>query len=370
MSKQARVIYTDGRNFVETDYALLGLGLNVPDRRPPALNSIADALGVLTFDDIRKIVESSEFAFGRQLFDSSWITFQNGYGSCAGYGGASSFGKARYMQGHPRIDFSGDYLYSLVNRGRDMGSGLENNMRALLDKGVCTAATVPLGGIYPSKYDKQTADAEAARYRGHELYAVPDEQSMATALAMRLPVVMAIHVTNRWRQFDGDDVLAPCNGVGNHCEHLDDIKWDAKRGCFLYRKATSHGKDYSDDGYCWTLWEDHYKQTSRNHMFYAVSASIDDKQGDNPPVIDGAQPEPQPVNKVSIEMGSRSNCGWCSKWKSEVKPVLERLGWSVSEVTESGSVPFFRLTVGTETKSFAGFQTAERLRKEAEEMAR
>lgn len=268
------------QEFVIVDDHEFGLGLLMPDEKTLAFPKLEEKPGLelLDFDAIRKIIESEDFSFGQKMFDTSWITNQNGYGSCAGYGAASALAKARVLGGQPRVDLSGDYAYSKVNGGRDRGSMLDANMRSITKNGVATAETVPLGGIYPSKYDRAKADAEAQRFRAHECFAITDEKSMATALVNRFPVVIAIHVTRSWQSFDADDILAPARGPGNHCEHVDDIKWSARRGCFLYRKATSHGKRYSGDGYCWTTWKDHYHHTIKNHVFYAVPSAIYDPE--------------------------------------------------------------------------------------------
>ncbi|MEL6110770.1 MAG: C1 family peptidase [Planctomycetota bacterium] len=275
-----KIVERDGLELVEFDEHAHGLGLQVPEKLTLAFPPLESRVPLLSWAKIRSIVESQDFDFGRVLFDSSWITNQNGYGSCAGYGAASALAKARVINGQSRVDLSGDYQYSRVNGGRDRGSMLDDNMKSLVENGCCTAETVPLGGIYPRKYNKAKADTEARRFKALDAYAITGEQSMATALALQMPVVVAIHVDRNWRNFDRDDVLAPSRGPGNHCEHVDDIKWSSRRGCFLYRKATSHGRNYSGDGYCWTTWNDHYKTPSRYHMFYAVPAGIQDPEAD------------------------------------------------------------------------------------------
>ncbi|MEL7263864.1 MAG: C1 family peptidase [Planctomycetota bacterium] len=357
----ANIIERDGQTFVETDYteSPLGLGLQMPSIKPMSFRSLADGIALLSMDEIRELVSSSDFAFGRQWFDSNWITYQNGYGSCAAYAGASALEKAQFLSRGVRTPLSGDYLYSLVNGGRDRGSMLDDNMNAILINGVCRRETVKLGEIRRRSYDTRKADAEAKRNRGHELFAIPDEQSMATALAMRIPVVIAIHVTRRWRSFDRDDVLAECNGPGNHSEHCDDITYSRKRGCLMYRKATSHGKQYSGDGYCWTTWADHYRTASRYHQFYAVPSAKVDPDGDNPPTPDGdsrPSPSPEPSNDVMITMHTRSGCGWCDRWKNEVMPQVQGRGWIV-EIQEgaSGPVPRFTLSANGQTESKTGF---------------
>lgn len=356
MKRPAEIVVNGGQEFVEFDGHAFGLGLQLPKQRTVAFPTLATMQPLLDQETIKKIIASEDFKFGDVYFDSSWITNQNGYGSCASYGGASALEKARVLGGQSRVSLSGDYLYSLVNGGRDRGSMLDDNMRALVNKGVCKRETVPLGGIYRSKYNTQKADAEARRFRGHELYATPDEQSVATALAMRIPVVIAIHVTGRWRSFDSDDILAPANGPGNHCEHLDDIKWSSTHGCFLFRKATSHGVNYSGDGYCWTTWDRHYKTTSRYHMFYGVPSAIEDPQGDNPSIDGGEDRDKQITSPVKLVVASRPGCSWCDKWAANERPKVQAAGYEIVEGDVPGNgVPKFRVIVGKRSETHVGF---------------
>lgn len=348
------------REFVEFDEYRFGLGL-LEETTLPQVRRLSDAIS-LSFNKIREITESQDFIGGRKLFDSTWITNQNGYGSCASYAAASALEKARYRMGQrPRIKLSGDYLYSLVNGGRDRGSLLSDNLLAIKQRGVCSAATVPLGGIYRSKYDRSIADAEARRFRAHEPYAIKTEQEMATALACGWDVVIAIHVGRGWRNFDSDDFLAPARGRGNHSEHCDDIYYDRKRGCFAYRKATSHGKRYSDDGYCWTTWDDHYATTAKYHQFYAVPSAIMDPLGDLPPLVNGDD-DPQPSTDKTITMESRGNCGLCVDWKRDELPKAKREGWQVIiNDRASGGVPRFAVEANGRTADRVGFATFEEL---------
>lgn len=353
MSRRSDIFVINGQEYVQTEDARFALGLNLPSVRTMAFPSIGTFTPVLSMDEIKNIVSSEEWDFGRRRFDSSWITNQNGYGSCAAYGASSALSKARVLGGQDRVDLSGDYLYSLVNDGRDRGSMLDENMRAITNRGVCKRETVPLGGIYRNKYNTSKADREALRFRAHECYACPDEQSLATALALKMPVVIAIHVTNSWRKFDKDDILAPANGPGNHCEHLDDIKWSDRHGCFLYRKATSHGVSYSDDGYCWTTWERHYRSTSRYHQFYSVPAAIDDPQGSNP---DFGGHDERPLDVPKLTVTSSSGCVWCKRWAESERPKVEAAGYELIEGDTPGSgVPRFVLTVGGKTESKIGY---------------
>lgn len=366
---QADVFVKDEQEFVEFEGYEFGLGLHVPESKVLTASAVTPSLPALSIQDIREIVSSEEFQFGRAWFDTSWVTNQNGHGSCASFGGSSALAKARVLGGQPRVDLSGDYLYSLVNGGRDRGSMLDDNMEAIIKNGVCKRSTVKLGQIYRSKYNTEKADKEAKRFRGHELHAVRNEMELATQLTLGNPVVIAIHVTRNWRQFDGQDVLAPANGVGNHCEHLDDIRYNKKRGRLEYRKATSHGKSYSDDGYCWTYWDGHYKQTSKYHMFYAVPAAILDPEGEEDH-FEGEQD--QDTEGPLIEVVSSGGCGACITWKKKELPRVKAAGYRVEYVDPvlipGRFVPRFRLTVGEKTKDNVGYWKFDEIKREVEAM--
>lgn len=280
-----RLINRDGLNkVVSSDGEELGLGLDLDPRGPVAFcppligSHVAQAMPT---DAIRKQIDSELWEFGQARFDRTWTTYQNGHGSCAGYAAASAVSKSRVMGGQTRIDLSGDYAYSHVNGGRDRGSALDRNMRSITKNGVATAATVPLGAIYRSKYDTRKADAEAKRFRAWDCFALSNQADLATALALRMVCVIAIHVGRRWRSFSGD-VLIGDDGPGNHSEHVDDIRYNARAGRFEFRKCTSHGRNYSDDGgYCWIHWG-HLETPNRYHKFYAVPAATQDPHGANP----------------------------------------------------------------------------------------
>ncbi|MEL6898426.1 MAG: hypothetical protein AAFP90_20205, partial [Planctomycetota bacterium] len=62
----ANIIERDGQTFVETDYteSPLGLGLQMPSIKPMSFRSLADGIALLSMDEIRELVSSSDFAFG------------------------------------------------------------------------------------------------------------------------------------------------------------------------------------------------------------------------------------------------------------------------------------------------------------------
>lgn len=354
-----RIINRDGNEYFdpENGESPLGLGLQVtPNSMTLATDTLAMSQPLLSKRDALERILRDDWTDGVQEFDESFTTYQNGFGSCAGYAVASAGTKTIVQQGFPRIDLSGDYQYSRVNGGRDNGSGLKENMDSFMANGCATTQTVKLGEIYRNKYDTAKADVEAALFRGWELFATPDEQSIITALAMKMKVIIAIHVDRNWRKFDSRGMLRENNGVGNHCEHLDAIRYNDRAGRFEFRKATSHGKNYGEGGYCWVTFEDNLKTASRYHVFYALGAMRLSSRlnilGENNFDIN---PEPEPAQDLSIVCYTSNSCGWCTKWKSEVAPLAVQNGWKIEyrntsiqserEGFPGGGVPFFKINV-------------------------
>ena len=350
MNQGVDITVNGGQEFAEFDGQAFGLGLQMPAQRTIAYPTLSTMTPLLPIDEIKQLIASEDFKFGQTYFDDSWLTNQNGYGSCASYAGSSALAKARVLGGQDRVDLSGDYLYSLVNGGRDRGSMLDDNMRAIMNKGVAAKSTVPLGGIYRNNYDTQKADTEARRFRGHELYACPDEQSVATALAMRIPVVIAIHVGRNWRREDSRDVLIGDSGPGNHSEHLDDIRWSEQHGRFEFREGSSHKRPYF-----WVYWSKHLAQPSRYHMFYAVPSAIEDPHGDNPSL--GSREDQQRIAATpKLIVTSQQGCVWCDRWKENVLPKVRRAGYEIVEGQTDGSgVPRFKLLVGDRSVNHTGY---------------
>jgi hypothetical protein len=345
----SEVVIENGQEFVELDEGRFGLGLQLPPVRTMIYPSLATFTPVLSMNEIRNVIESSEFEFGKDWFGEDWNTNQNGYGSCAAYAASSALAKARYLGGQDRVDLSGDYLYSLVNGGRDSGSMLDENMRAIMSKGVCKRETVPLGGIYRNKYDTAKADREALRFRAHEAYACPDEQSVATALALKMPVVIAIHVGRNWSRQDGDFLIGD-SGPGNHSENLDDIRYNTRAGRFEFREQSSHKRPCF-----WVSWDKHLKQPSRYHQFYAVPSAIQDPHGDKP-FAESQGDEDTPVAAPKLTITTSAGCVWCTRWKQTEQPKVEEAGYELHEGSIPGSgVPRFMLEVGDRELIKVGF---------------
>lgn len=372
-----KIIERNGNEYFdpENGESPLGLGLKVtPNSMTLATDTLAMNQPLLSKKEALERILRSDWTDGVQEFDGSFNGYQNGYGSCAGYAIGNAGNKAIVQQGFPRIELSGDYQYSRVNDGRDNGSGLKENMDSFMLNGCCTTKHVKLGQIYRNQYDTAAADAEAAMLRGWELFATPDEQSIITALVAKMKVIIAIHVDRNWRKFDSRGVLYENNGVGNHCEHLDAIRYNNQSGVFEFRKGSSHGRNYGEDSYCWVTFENNLKTASRYHVFYALgSMRVSEKlhifgqgnQDDNP----SPSPSPLPADELSIICYTSTSCKWCVQWKNEVAPQAEREGWKIeyrnpnqNEGFPGGGIPYFKINVRGNVIDRRGFISWQELK--------
>lgn len=356
---ECSVVLQNGVEYCETQDSRHALGLN-PDTDPPRLKSLVSTRELPSWDELKKLVQSEDFGFGRHHFDASWTKDQNGWGKCASSAATYAVEKARHIRGQRRIELSDDYLYSLVNDGRDQGSTLGENMRAITNRGIATRATIGEGQINRRRHNTAKGDKEALRFRSHEAFTVNSEQEMVTALANGIPVVIAIHVGRNWQRFDSDGVLIGDRGVGNHSEHCDDVRYSTKKGRWEFRKHSSHGRRYGDGGFCWIHWG--HLRVHESHQKYAVPAAIDDPSGDNP---FESEFHDEPLAKAKLTYKGSAGCHWCVKWKQNDEVRVKAGGVDVvsGEVPGRG-VPRFRLEVGGRTQEKIGYWSADQILRE------
>ncbi len=248
------------------------------ERKPSLFTPFVSSEGVLSKDEIAKILNASGRTPARERFPSSWIKNQGRRGSCNAYAAAAALERARELRRLPRVELGPEFLYAQINGGRDRGSGLANGMKALRDIG-CPPKEFVKYESYLKKHQSPEAVANAGRFKTLEPYAINSEEELATALALGFPCVVAVHVTNNWMKLDGDGVVYPTNGVGNHAICVDDVRINSK-GEYEFDHAGSWATRYGDNGRGWTTWKRHYKTPSRYHQFYAIRSTTDDPDGD------------------------------------------------------------------------------------------
>jgi len=120
---------------------------------------------------------------------------QDGRNACASFAAVQAFHLARQAAGLPFHILSPGSLYARVNGGSDQGSSLEDNLQELLDRGVSTAAAVPI--LAWRMRDLPTNwQTEAANNKITEAWDCPTFDALATALTRGDPVAFGINVGN------------------------------------------------------------------------------------------------------------------------------------------------------------------------------
>ena len=266
----------------DLDGVIVGTGLQLPnDGLVSAFPVYADAGPMLTMDTILDIAKSGARR-GRDRFDSSFIKDQNGFGACQGFASAGAVTRARIRRGLTRVDLSGAYAYSLVNGGRDSGSQLESGMRACAERGYASEALVGNRSIYRGQYDTAKADADAARYKAFEVYAVRTEIELFSALALGFDCVVAVHANDGFMRLDSRGVAGGGQGRGNHSVSSDGLTFDRE---LIADGYNSWAVRYGDAGRMGLTWNQHFANTTPYHVFYAIRSATDDPSGENPPPV-------------------------------------------------------------------------------------
>lgn len=241
-------------------------------------NLFADAVGVLSKDKIAKLLNAPGRKAGRLRFDpSKWIKNQGRRGSCNPYACCGALERARVIRGEPFVQLGPEFMYAHINGGRDAGSGLAKSLEASEVLGCPPKEYVKYESY---KRNEQTPEgfANAERFRSAEGFAIHTEDELATAIALNMPCVVAVHVNNNWMKLDGDGIAGGANGAGNHAIGLHDLRINSQGG-YEFDHFGSWGLRYGDKGHAWTTWRRHYATTIRYHQFYAFPTTRDD-QGD------------------------------------------------------------------------------------------
>lgn len=335
-------------------------GLIVPATRPRTFTRYRDAVKIRGRSEILEIINDPSRKMGRDRWGTERIKNQGNRGACNGFAGATALEQSREILGQDFVALSGEGLYAQINGGSDRGSLLNEGMEAIMRTGIPPQSMVPHEEYLWRRISQEAKDA-CSRFRAHECYRVDDELELADGLASGFTGVVAVHATNAWSRIDNNGVCGTSNGVGNHAVAVDGIR--IVGGELQFDMPNSWDLTFGDNGRGWLTWSRHFKTTVKYHAFYLIRSTLDDPQADNPPAIDGEQPrpEPKPSKIVKITMGSSSNCGWCSKWKSEELPLLDALGWDFSEVSASGSVPTFTIDTANQNQKIVGFTTVAKL---------
>jgi len=249
-------------------------GLLTPEKRPETFAAYRASQQVLSKDQIRAIVTNPDRTPRRLWFPAEkWIRNQGRRGSCNGYAGAWALARARVIAGLDFVPLSGEYLYSLINDGRDAGSMLDRGMMAIQEKGVARESMVRHES-YLFRDMSAAARADAANFKGWECYRVDDESELASGLALGFVGVVAVHASGSYRSLDSRGVRGSSQGRGNHAVGVQDVRISPS-GEFEFDEVGSWGRQNGQDGYAWLTWQRHFRSTVESHAFYLIRAVTD-----------------------------------------------------------------------------------------------
>lgn len=252
----------------------------IPQSTETKFAAYESAQPMLTVAEIEKLVTSENRTPARKRFPAEqWIRNQGGRGSCNGYAGAWALARARVMAGLPFEALSGEYLYSLINGGRDGGSMLDDGMQAITEKGVARESLVKHES-YLWNQMSQEARSDAPRFKAFECYTARTELGLASGLALGFVGVIATHYSNAMMRLT-NGVSAESLGPGNHAECCQDVYILSGRE-IGFDLANSHGIGVLDKGHHIVTWKKHLSSTSRNHVFYLIRGVTDDPQNPAP----------------------------------------------------------------------------------------
>jgi hypothetical protein len=208
------------------------------------------------------------------------IKDQDGRGACNGHASATVNEFARYQSGQPYVPLSAWWVYGQLVRGRDTGSNILDALALMTKSGCGTEAEVKYGDFSGRYADGVNKDALS--YRLEISAKLTTWEEVLTAVALRQPVNLSIHVGMRFNNLDSDGCPAVGRGPGNHAVMVGGGIKKGKRGNWLIRMANSWGTSWGDQGFCW-LSQDHIESGSWFEAF-AVKAVIEDvSDSDNPP---------------------------------------------------------------------------------------
>lgn len=220
-------------------------------------------------DEIREAITDPLRKPARIIFGNTWIHNQGSFGSCNGWATAGVGARARYWRGiKDGKQFSGSFTYSRINRGVDQGSALYEGMVSIGRDGLCPIDLCKPNQIYKNQISSE-AVTEAAKRKAlvRTAYHISTIRELRTALAMRLPCVVAVHAGRNLQQLNKQKIAGVDNGRGNHSVLCDDLCIIGGHEVFDF--ANSWGLQYGDNGRAY-LTEEHFAQTIGVHDFFAV----------------------------------------------------------------------------------------------------
>lgn len=244
-------------------------GLWCPKSRPDYFPSVSNEIKIMDTVTANRLIASPERTPARERFPAEkWMMNQGRRSSCTGFATAGILSRARVMSGLEFLLLSGEWIYSLINSGRDAGSPLEWAWKKIQEVGAARRSLVePQSFLYRSM--SAEARADAANHKGFECFRIDTEMEMVSAILMNMLVVACVHVGGGYRSLDKRGVRGASRGRGNHAIGLQDVRLSPE-GRYEFDEVGSWGRGNGQDGYAWLTWDGHFDSTVERHAFYAI----------------------------------------------------------------------------------------------------
>jgi hypothetical protein len=146
-------------------------------------------------EDAVPIVPESEWSARMQLNtvkDAVWVVLdQDGVGSCASEATSAAVMIVREIENLDAVLLNPWSLYKLVNGGRDQGSGIDENLEAIMATGILADEYFPRSKGWKATPPKGW-EAEAAKFKGIEAFDVKTKAEFGSCICAGLPVVYGV----------------------------------------------------------------------------------------------------------------------------------------------------------------------------------
>lgn len=253
------------------------LGLKVPGRIPLSFAEYPPQ-NVLELAQLKQIYANPGRKHGLDLYKRR--KQQGKMSSCCAYAATNSQEFKRTIDQKDDKEFGPEYLYAMINGGQDDGAMLDDAMRYLVEKGCCLRDSVPYQ-VYSlnsmSMEQKRFSSQQASDYRSLDWYKMPHGNldqcwgATVSAIALRDPVLMAVHCGDGFFSCGQDGVCRVDRGVGNHAVcgvELEGVATAKSMRDIKIWTVNSHGARYGKNG-CYLHTYEHMAQPCQAHQHCA-----------------------------------------------------------------------------------------------------
>ena len=221
------------------DGTLVGTG-NIAPPSLPALFSEFPQQNLLDDGEIKKLLAGDRHKVLRNKY-RNWMINQASVGKCNASAAIGAGYRVRDKSGQSHVALADNYMYMHINDGQDRGSLLHHGMKFGKDTGIAPReiidGTRKVGEIDHNAYNTrqvdpqllQLAHANAPRFKFWEPMRIPTDydlfrRTVATCLALDIPIVMAWDVTNASMRLRGEYIQSG-QGMGNHASFFHSAKF-------------------------------------------------------------------------------------------------------------------------------------------------